>query len=104
VTPVCVIEALPAVNAPKGAYIWGGPGCGKSFTMDLFYKCVAPQCGVKRRVHFNEFMLDVHQRLHRLNTGTGCNPVSTPFQPHFNHISTPFQLQFNPILTTFRPE
>ena len=39
--------------------------------MDLFFKCLAPTTGVKRRVHFNEFMLDVHQRLHRLNTMGG---------------------------------
>lgn len=46
---------------PKGIYIHGGVGRGKSMLMDLFYK-TAP---IKRksRVHFHEFMLDIHARL-----------------------------------------
>jgi len=55
---------------PKSLYLWGGPGCGKTFLMDLFYECVPVQ--KKRRVHFHDFMIDVHKRLHRLkNSGTG---------------------------------
>jgi len=60
------VQVAP-ISAPMGAYVWGGPGCGKSFCMDLFFQCVKPSAGGKKRVHFNEFMLDVHQRLHRLN-------------------------------------
>lgn len=33
--------------------------------MDLFYECIPPQVS-KRRVHFNDFMLDVHKRIHHL--------------------------------------
>jgi len=55
---------------PKSLYMWGGPGCGKTFLMDLFYECVPVER--KRRVHFNDFMIDVHKRLHRLkNNGAG---------------------------------
>lgn len=50
------------VNAPRGMYLHGGPGSGKTFTMELFYDCL-PVDG-KRRVHFNEFMLQVHRMLH----------------------------------------
>lgn len=47
------------VHVPQGLYLYGGVGCGKSFLMDLFYAEVA---GVrKKRVHFNAFMLSVHQ-------------------------------------------
>lgn len=46
---------------PRGLYIYGGVGRGKSMLMDLFYD-VAPVKS-KKRVHFHEFMLDVHARM-----------------------------------------
>jgi predicted ATPase len=46
-------------------YMWGGTGCGKTFVMDLFFECV-PRTVPKRRVHFHDFMLDVHKRIHQL--------------------------------------
>lgn len=51
---------------PKGVYIYGGVGCGKTFMMDLFYE----ELPIKRklRVHFNTFMLDIHKRLYKLKT------------------------------------
>ncbi|HEY2529594.1 MAG TPA: cell division protein ZapE [Xanthobacteraceae bacterium] len=54
-------KALPPI---KGLYIYGAVGRGKTMLMDLFF--AASLVGRKRRVHFHEFMLDVHQRIHSL--------------------------------------
>jgi cell division protein ZapE len=48
-------------EVPKGLYIFGAVGRGKTMLMDLFYQTVA--IGQKRRAHFHEFMADVHARL-----------------------------------------
>lgn len=49
----------PAV--PRGVYLWGGVGRGKSFLMDAFYATVPVVR--KTRLHFHEFMRSVHRQL-----------------------------------------
>ncbi|OXB67977.1 hypothetical protein ASZ78_006613 [Callipepla squamata] len=49
---------------PKGLYVYGDVGTGKTMVMDMFYSHLEVER--KKRVHFHGFMLDVHQRIHRL--------------------------------------
>ncbi|HZG44739.1 MAG TPA: cell division protein ZapE, partial [Allosphingosinicella sp.] len=57
----------------RGIYMWGGVGRGKSMLMDLAYE--ATDVHPKRRIHFHEFMLDVHERLRVERTKETGDPV-----------------------------
>ncbi|XP_074166247.1 AFG1-like ATPase isoform X2 [Sminthopsis crassicaudata] len=48
---------------PKGLYIYGDVGTGKTMVMDMFYAYVEMER--KKRVHFHGFMLDVHKNLYK---------------------------------------
>lgn len=66
-------RALPA----RGVYLWGGVGRGKSMLMDLFF--AHADVAAKRRVHFGEFMLEVHGRIaieRRKEQGDPIPPVA----------------------------
>jgi cell division protein ZapE len=64
-------------DGPAGVYLWGGVGRGKSMLMDLAFKHI--DVHPKRRVHFDEFMLETHHRLRearRTEEGDPIEPVA----------------------------
>lgn len=67
------------VEAPKGLYIYGSVGGGKTMLMDMFYDCC--EINRKRRVHFNSFMTDVHTKIHEIKSKQVRDVTSTKLQP-----------------------
>lgn len=56
--------ALP--SGPKGLYIYGSVGCGKTMLMDMFYNVADRVVKHRRRLHFHEAMLEIHELMHKL--------------------------------------
>jgi cell division protein ZapE len=59
-----VTKLLVRPPIPRGVYMWGGVGRGKSFLMDCFFRSVPLKR--KTRLHFHEFMREVHRELQEL--------------------------------------
>ena len=86
------LSRRPRQPAPQGLYVYGGVGRGKTMLMDLFYQNTP--IDRKRRVHFHEFMLDVHSRLHRWRQASADQDKSKrgsmdddPIQPLARHLA-----------------
>ncbi len=65
--------ARRAPQAPRGIYLWGGVGRGKSMLMDLLFASV--RIDRKRRVHFHEFMIEVHARIAQERSKEAGDPI-----------------------------
>ncbi len=64
-----------APEPPKGLYLWGGVGRGKSMLMDMFVNSLD---GIPaRRVHFHAFMQEIHGAMHEVRK-TGVNDAIAP--------------------------
>lgn len=60
-------------HAPKGLYMYGDVGSGKTMLMDMFYDTLPPNITSKTRIHFHNFMQDVHRNLHRIKMEHGSD-------------------------------
>eukprot|EP00966_Prymnesium_polylepis_P243186 5623853-Prymnesium_polylepis.1 len=77
-------DLATGVAAPRGVYVYGGTGCGKSMMMDRFFApSIVPPAGAAatwwRRVHLHEFLIEVHQRAHRLRQETPAMGDPVPY-------------------------
>ena len=64
-----IVTDLPpqykALDLMKGVYLHGNPGTGKTYIMDMMYDQLPIRN--KLRLHYNEFMLTIHQQEHKVN-------------------------------------
>ncbi|KAI0863202.1 AFG1-like ATPase [Xylaria cubensis] len=73
-----VIQDIPN-DLPRGLYLYGDVGSGKTMLMDLFYDTLPSAVKSKTRIHFHNFMQDVHKRLHRMKMEHGNDIDAVPF-------------------------
>ncbi|MDJ0820210.1 MAG: cell division protein ZapE [Paracoccaceae bacterium] len=74
-----------APEPPKGLYLWGGVGRGKSMLMDLFVDTLGVTA---RRVHFHAFMQEIQAEIHRLRS----DGVEDPIKPVAKAVSDAVRL------------
>lgn len=62
-----IVEMYSDLQDLKCIYVWGDPGSGKSFITELLYESL-DLGDRKRKQHYNEFMLQIHEMEHKVNT------------------------------------
>jgi len=72
------IQDIPN-DLPQGLYLYGDVGSGKTMLMDLFYETLPSSVRSKTRIHFHNFMQDVHRRLHKMKMQHGNDIDGVPF-------------------------
>lgn len=74
-------SALPPIpkSLPKGLYMYGDVGSGKTMLMDLFYETLPANITRKTRIHFHAFMQGVHKDLHKMKIQHGNDIDAIPF-------------------------
>jgi protein AFG1 len=64
---------------PKGLYLFGDVGSGKTMLMDMFYETLPYNIASKTRIHFHNFIQDVHKRLYAMKKQYGTDFDAIPF-------------------------
>lgn len=75
--PRLALEIPP--NIPKGLYMYGDVGSGKTMLMDLFFDTLPARITHKTRIHFHNFMQQVHKDLHKVKMTQGVDFDGIPF-------------------------
>ncbi|KAK4499517.1 hypothetical protein PRZ48_010032 [Zasmidium cellare] len=73
------LQMRPHPDLPKGLYMYGDVGSGKTMLMDLFYDTLPDNITHKMRIHFHNFMQDVHKELHKMKMQYGNDIDCIPF-------------------------
>jgi cell division protein ZapE len=64
---------------PRGLYMYGGVGRGKTMLMDIFYENSTIEA--RKHVHFHAFMIEVHDRVHRFREAAKAGKVAAEADP-----------------------
>jgi len=73
------LKMAPSSDLPKGLYMYGDVGSGKTMLMDLFYDTLPESIHSKTRIHFHNFMQEVHKELHKMKMAHGNDTDAIPF-------------------------
>ncbi|EME44045.1 hypothetical protein DOTSEDRAFT_71749 [Dothistroma septosporum NZE10] len=73
------LQMRPHSDLPKGLYMYGDVGSGKTMMMDLFFDTLPKNIIHKTRIHFHNFMQDVHKELHKMKMQYGNDIDCIPF-------------------------
>ncbi len=67
-----IIAKFKSSKNPKGIYLYGDVGRGKTMLMQMFFALISV---TKKFIHFQNFMQELHQKAHRLQTSSGDDRI-----------------------------